>query len=83
MQLAEWTFAGPDLDALMPSKTAQWLWGAASLVSGAASAYHGIRRNDGSVGWGLWWGLMGTLFPIITPIVAVAQKPGFAKQKRK
>jgi hypothetical protein len=83
MQLAEWTFAAPDVDVFTSTPTARWLWGAASIASGAASLYHGVKRNDGSVGWGLWWGLMGTIFPIITPIVAIASPPGFAKVKRK
>ena len=55
------------------------LWGVASTASFAASVYHDYKRND-SVGWAIWWGLMGTLFPIITPTIAVAQ--GFAKPKR-
>lgn len=54
------------------------LWGILSTASMAASAYHGVKRND-SVGWGLWWGLMGGLFPIITPAIAVAQ--GFGKRR--
>jgi hypothetical protein len=54
------------------------LWSVASTVSMAASAFHGYRRNQ-SVGWGLWWGLMGTVFPIITPVIAAAQ--GFGKRR--
>lgn len=54
-------------------------WGIASTASFAASVYHGYKRND-SVGWAIWWGLMGALFPIITPTIALAQ--GFAKPKR-
>lgn len=41
------------------------------------SAYHGYKRNN-SVGWAIWWGLMGGLFPIITPVIAFAQ--GFSKR---
>jgi hypothetical protein len=48
------------------------IWGVIGTVSMAASAYHGYARN-GSIGWGLWWGLMGSLFPVITPTFAVAQ----------
>lgn len=50
-----------------------------SIASAAASGFHGVRRHNGSVGWGIWWFLMGGLFPVITPVVAVAQ--GFAKPK--
>lgn len=60
------------------SDTYAVVWGVASTVSMAASAYHGVKRNN-SVGYGIWWGLMGTLFPIITPTIAIAQ--GFAKPR--
>lgn len=50
--------------------------GVVSTASMAASAYHGYKRNK-SVGWALWWGLMGGMFPVITPTIAVAQ--GFGK----
>jgi hypothetical protein len=53
-------------------------WGVASTASAAASAYHGYRRND-SLGWGLWWFLMGALFPIVTPVIALAQ--GYGKPR--
>lgn len=59
------------------------LWGSPlySLLrtaSFAVSTFHGYKRN-GSVGWAIWWGLMGALFPIITPTIALAQ--GFGKAK--
>lgn len=54
------------------------IWGILATISMAASAYHGYRRNQ-SIGWALWWGLMGTAFPVITPTVALAQ--GFGKRK--
>ena len=53
------------------------VWGALAVASMAASAYHGVKRNRGSIGYGIWWGVMGSLFPVITPTIAVAQ--GFAK----
>jgi len=51
--------------------------GALALVSAGACAYHGTKRHHGSWGWGAWWGFMGAAFPVVTPVVAVAQ--GFAK----
>lgn len=54
------------------------LWGALSVASSAASAYHGYKRND-SIGWAAWWGLMGGLFPVITPAIALAQGFGTSK----
>lgn len=49
-------------------------------ASMAASVYHGYKRND-SIGWALWWGAAGWLFPIITPAIGVAQ--GFGKKAAK
>jgi len=48
------------------------------LASTAASTYHGYKRNH-SLGWALWWGFMGNLFPVVTPAIALAQ--GFGKPK--
>lgn len=42
----------------------------------AACAYHGYKRNE-SVGWAIWWGIAGAAFPVITPVIALAQ--GFGK----
>lgn len=47
------------------------------LASTAVSAYHGFKRNHESVPWGFGWGILGAMFPIITPVVAFAQ--GYAK----
>jgi len=43
-------------------------------------AYHGYKRNR-SVGWGVWWGLMGALFPAPTIAVSIAQ--GYGKPVKK
>jgi hypothetical protein len=61
---------------LPPSPFTYVMWGL-STVSMAASVYHGYKRNN-SVGWALWWGLMGALFPIITPVIAFAE--GYGKR---
>lgn len=55
------------------------LWGLLGTASFVASVYHGYKRNE-SVGWAIWWGAMGALFPIVTPTIAIAQ--GFGKPKR-
>jgi hypothetical protein len=52
-------------------------WVGVAAVSGAASAYHGYRRHRGSIGAAVGWGLLGFVFPIITPVVALAQ--GYAE----
>lgn len=51
--------------------------GALVALSVGASAYHGYKRNHGSLGWGVAWGALGGLFPVITPAIALAQ--GFGK----
>ena len=48
------------------------VWSVLGTVSMVASAYHGYVRNQ-SIGWALWWGFMGSLFPVITPTIALAQ----------
>lgn len=55
------------------------IFGIISTVSMAASAYHGYKRNE-SIPWALWWGFMGAVFPVITPVIGVAQ--GFGKRAR-
>src|SRR6185503_2917091 len=52
-------------------------WGVASLAGTALGAYHGYKRNN-SIGWSLWWGLMGGMFPIVVVPLALAQ--GFGKR---
>lgn len=66
------TVAGP-----IVSPGLQVFWGALATASLAVSAYHGVKRHHGSAGWGVAWGSLGALFPVLTPAVAVAQ--GFAK----
>ena len=58
-------------------QTTTGFWEIAVPLSVAASTYHGYKRNSGSLGWALGWGVLGGLFPIITPAVALAQ--GFGK----
>lgn len=52
------------------------LWTVGAMVSGPFCAYHGYKRNNGSIGWAIGWYLLSGFFPI-TPVVAYAQ--GFAK----
>jgi hypothetical protein len=68
--------AAPTHPALSPATRA--VWGTLATASFVASTYHGYKRNN-SLGWALWWGLMGSVFPIVTPTIAVAQ--GFAVRK--
>lgn len=60
----------------LKSNTASGIFWVVDVASMAASTYHGYKRNN-SVGWAIWWGFMGSLFPVITPVIAVAQ--GFGK----
>lgn len=74
----------PGSEVIVPSwtsehPTATFVIGALSTISSALSAYHGYKRND-SVGWALWWGLMGSIAPVITPTIAFAQ--GFGQPRR-
>lgn len=51
---------------------------AAALIAASVgiSAYHGVKRNNGSIGWGLWRAAMGGIFPVVTPAIAIAQGLG-------
>jgi hypothetical protein len=54
------------------------LYSTLALVSATASGFHGYRRNN-SLGWGLVWFVMGSVFPIITPVIGLAQ--GFGQER--
>jgi len=83
-QLGADALPGSDKASLPPDATPQWtatlrrIYNYVAPVTGAAAIYHGYKRND-SVGWALWWGLMGAAFPVITIPIALAQ--GFGKRK--
>lgn len=49
----------------------------ASTAVGVASVYHGYKRNNNSIAWGLAWGAFGTLFWYVAAPVMLAQ--GFGK----
>lgn len=50
-----------------------------TAASAGVSAYHGYKRNN-SVGWAIAWGVLGSIFPVITPAVALAE--GFGKRAK-
>jgi hypothetical protein len=72
------------LEQLNKNPTAKFLSAVHTYVlrplSFGVSVYHGYKRND-SLGWGLGWGVLGAMFPILTPTVALAQ--GLGKPKKK
>jgi hypothetical protein len=47
----------------------------------ALSAYHGLKRNRGSIGYAVLWGIMGATFPVLVPVIAFGQ--GFAEPEKK
>lgn len=70
-------FRGMGEDPVTKSaKTGAAIIGAISLTSAAVSGYHGYKRNN-SVGSAVGWFFLGAIFPVITPVVALAQ--GFGK----
>lgn len=52
-------------------------WGALALAGAATGIYHGYKRNHGSIGWGLGWGLFGSVAPVISIPLSIAE--GFGK----
>lgn len=60
------------------------IFGVLSTISFAASVYHGYKRHedgDHPILWALGWGLMGAMFPVVTPVIAVAE--GYGKPLKK
>lgn len=53
-----------------------WL-NAARAASALVSGYHGVRRNGGSLFWGLVWFAAGAWLPGVTPLFALGQ--GYAQ----
>jgi hypothetical protein len=49
-----------------------------SMAGLAIGGYHGYKRT-GSLGWTALWAVAGSIFPLFTGVVALAQ--GFAKPK--
>lgn len=47
-------------------------------IGAVAGAYHGYKRNR-SVSWAIGWSIIGSMFPLISGTIAVAQ--GFGKYK--
>jgi hypothetical protein len=58
------------------------VYGLLSLAGTAAGAYHGARRNHGSVWSAVKWGFLGGLAPLITVPVAAAQGFGKPREQR-
>lgn len=50
----------------------------ATLAAAAGAGFHGYRRNN-SLGWAVVWFTLGSLFPIVTTVVAAAQ--GYGQRK--
>jgi predicted secreted protein len=50
-----------------------------SYAGMASGAYHGYKRNGGSVGWAIAWATLGSLAPFITIPVSLAQ--GYGKSR--
>lgn len=51
-------------------------WGVLGIAGLALGTYHGYKRDNGSIGWTLGWGLLGATFPIIAIPLMLAE--GFA-----
>lgn len=53
--------------------------GVLTLAAAGAAAFHGYRRNRGSIGWSIGWFLAALVAPVITTAVGFAQ--GYGKVK--
>lgn len=50
--------------------------GVLTVIAAGAAAFHGYRRNKGSIVWGTVWFLSGLVVPVITSAFALAQGYG-------
>jgi hypothetical protein len=75
---------GESIAPAAPLGARQWMtmWGVLSLGSALISGYHGYYRGNRSAGSALGWAALGLLFPVLTPAVALAMRPGFAQPAR-
>jgi len=73
--------AADDQSPAPPLSDRNWnlLWGVLSIGSAVASGFHGYYRHDRSAGAAAGWAILGLLFPVITPAVALAQ--GFGQPR--
>lgn len=62
-----------------PLTAAAIVWGLLRTASVGVSAYHGYKRNGDSLGWGVGWGALASLFGVFVPAIALAQ--GLGKRK--
>ena len=62
-----------------PGSAGVTAWTILSIASSAASAYHGSKRHGGSIGWGIAWGAVGAIFPVLTPAIGAAQGFGVCR----
>ena len=51
-----------------------------SLAGASLGAYHGYRRNHGSVGWAIGWFVFGALIPVLAIPIMLAE--GFGKPEK-
>ncbi len=70
------TMAGSDESGDVQTAVRAFLVG---VFFAALAGYHGYRRNNDSVLWGLSWAAGGFVCPVVTVPFAVSQ--GFAKKK--
>lgn len=53
----------------------------ASIAGATTGAYHGYRRNNGSVGWAIGWFIFGGILPFLSVPISLAE--GFGKPAAK
>ncbi len=51
------------------------IWNAVSAAAVGLCVYHGYKRNN-SIGWGVAWGLLGSILPVFVVPVALVQGIG-------
>jgi hypothetical protein len=60
--------------------TLRTVYEVAGVAGAAAGAYHGYKRNNGSVGWAIGWFVFGSFLPWLALPIMFAE--GFGKRKQ-
>jgi len=57
------------------------IWRYFRYAASGVATYHGYKRNSGSIGWALGWGLLASLFPV--PVLAIALAQGLGHKAKR
>jgi hypothetical protein len=75
-----WNLISKSCEQREQYSTLRTVYEVAGVAGAAAGAYHGYKRNNGSVGWAIGWFFFGSLVPWLALPIMFAE--GFGKRKQ-